>query len=98
MRTKSIILLSTASALAIPAAASACDLEGPGSRFSAFAHMTANPDPAPPQADTTATTRAPYKDDSRDPQAAQPTPVDYNAPSAPAPADDVKPADEAVTR
>lgn len=99
MRAKTIILLSTASALALPSAAFACDMEGPGSRFSAFAHMMANPDTAPPQPNPAPSTTAPasYSDDSRA-KTTEPTPVDYNTPPSTTPAADTKPSDEAMTR
>lgn len=100
MRTKSIMLLSSVSALVVPSAALTCDMEGPGGRFSAFAHMSANMDQASPQptAPAQSSTPASYKDDSRDPEPFEPTPTDYNAPATAPSTSDAKPSEEAVTR
>ena len=103
MRAKSFLLLSSATALAVPSAAFACDLEGPGSRFSAFAHMMANHALADVQPDALAPPQRPvsYKDDSRDARSVD-TPssdtVDYNAPASGTSATDTNPSGEAVLR
>lgn len=100
MRARSIILLSSASALALPSAALACDLEGPGSRFSAFAHLVVQDPPA--QSDASASVPAPqpvtYKDDSRDPKSVEPAPTDYNKPAETPSGSGAEPAGEAITR
>ena len=98
MRIRPILLLSSAS-LAIPSGAAACDLEGPGGRYSAFAHMAAAMDQtsSSPEVLSPPSAKSSYNDDSRSP-AADTTPTDYNTPSTSAPATDAEPSGKAVTR
>lgn len=100
MRARSIVLLLTVSAFAIPTASFACDMEGEYARFSPFAHAAANVTQSTPQSGNADQAPMPvsYKDDSRDPKTAEPVPVDYNAPTNAPSLNDAGPSDEAVTR
>lgn len=96
MRAKSIVMLSGLSVLAIPTATLACDLEGPGGRFSPFAHMNAIYGQSA-QVDASATAATTYSDDSRDARTVDAEAVDYNAPPAPVTTDS-EPSGEVYTR